>query len=57
MKSYLVEVVLLDGSTKQLEIFTEDLEKYMKDYSRVREVSSYTVLKEDVSDKKNLLLG
>lgn len=57
MKSYLVEIVLLDNTTKQLEIFTEDIEKYMRDYSRVKEVSSYTIIKEDVSDKKDLLLG
>lgn len=56
-KSYKVEFTDSSGVSHVFETVTDDLPKFILEYSRNRDVASYKVLEEDTLASRQLLLG
>lgn len=57
MYNYKIEFTLLDGSKQVLDIKTDNLPKFVLEWSRGRPVKSHKILESSIAGGKNLLLG
>jgi hypothetical protein len=57
MKKYLVEFTETDNTSYVFEFITDNIEKSIIDYKKIKPVKDYKILTEDIQQSKQILFG